>query len=232
MKELDSIYMDYPFYGTRRMVVELEQRGYIVNRKRISRLMLTMGLETIYQKPRLSERNPNHKIYPYLLRGVVIERVDQAWGIDITYVPMRNGFMYLVAIIDWYSRYVLSWRISNTLDTGFCLEALEEALNKGKPEIFNSDQGSQFTSLIFTGRLKKEGILISMDGRGRAFDNIFIERLWRSVKYEDIYIREYATVTELEKGLLAYFKFYNYKRPHQSLGYKPPFQIHSERITP
>jgi putative transposase len=194
--------------------------------------MTVMGLEAIYPKPRLSERNPAHKIYSYLLRGVEIERVHQVWGVDITYLPMKKGFMYLVAIIDWYSRYVLAWRLSNTLDTGFCMEALEEALTRARPEILNSDQGSQFTSLSFTERLERERIRISMDGRGRAFDNIFIERLWRSVKYEDIYIKEYATVAELEKGLSAYFSLYNYKRPHQSLGYKTPSQVYSEGTRP
>ena len=228
MKELDSIYTNYPFFGARRMVAKLIQRGYTVNRKKIRKLMIIMGLEAIYPKPRLSERGPNHKIYPYLLREVEIVRVHQVWGMDITYIPMKNGFMYLVAIIDWYSRYVLAWRLSNTLDTSFCIETLEDALTQGRPEIFNSDQGSQFTSLNFTERLQKERIRISMDGRGRAFDNIFIERLWRSVKYEDIYIKEYATVTELEKGLFSYFSFYNDERPHQSLGYKTPAQAYSE----
>lgn len=228
MREIDRIYTDCPFYGSRRMGVVLRQRGYTVNRKRINRLMRVMGLEVIYPRPHLSERQPEHKVYPYLLRGVKIERVHQVWGTDITYIPMQKGFMYLVAIIDWYSRYVLAWQLSNTLEGGFCLVALEKALTQGKPEIFNSDQGSQFTCLNFVERLERERIRISMDGRGRALDNVFTERLWRTVKYEDIYLKEYATVVELEGGISAYFTFYNHQRPHQSLGYQTPSQIYSE----
>lgn len=231
MREMDAIYTEWPFYGSRRMVVELERRGYQVNRKRVQRLRRVMGLETLYPKPKLSERQPEHHIYPYLLRDVAVVRVHQVWGTDITYIRMARGFMYLVAILEWYSRYVLAWRLSNTLDTDFCLEALEEALTHGKPEIFNSDQGAQFTSKDFTSRLEQAQVKISMDGRGRALDNIFTERLWRTVKYEDIYLKEYATVTELMEGLTAYFTFYNHQRPHQSLDYRTPAEVYRAEHT-
>lgn len=226
MKKLDAYYLDYPFYGSRRMTECLRREGYEVNRKRVQRLMRVMGLEPIYPKPKTSERNPEHRIYPYLLRGVLIERPNQVWSSDITYVPMGGGFMYLVAIIDWYSRYVLSWNISNTMDSDFCIDALEVALNQGKPEIFNTDQGAQFTCHNHTNYLEESGVSISMDGRGRALDNVFVERLWRSVKYEDIFIRDYQDGWELFQGLEKYFSFYNSQRPHQSLEYKTPKEVH------
>ena len=226
MELIDQLYMKRPFYGSRRMVTALQLMGYCVNRKRIQRLMRQMGIEAIYPKPRLSLSQKEHKIYPYLLRDVCVDRVDQVWCADITYIPLHHGFMYLVAILDWYSRYVLSWQLSNTLDTTFCLEALDEALKISAPEIFNTDQGSQFTSLAFTGRLEDTGIKISMDGRGRVFDNIFIERLWRSLKYEDIYLREYQTVLELRDGIDRYFRFYNHERPHQALENKTPAMVY------
>ena len=226
MELIDHQYMKTPFYGSRRMKVVLCQMGYLVNRKRVQRLMRQMGIQAIYPKPKLSKGDKNHKIYPYLLRNVSINRVNQVWSADITYIPLRYGFMYLVAIIDWFSRYVLSWRLSNTLDTTFCLEALESALEINKPAIYNTDQGVQFTSTAHTNRLKAAGIQISMDGRGRAFDNIFIERLWRSVKYEDIYIHDYQTVAELMAGLETYFRFYNQERPHQSLDDQTPEMVY------
>jgi len=223
---IDQQYMETPFYGSRRMTTALRRMGYCVNRKRIQRLMRQMGIQAIYPKPRLSLSQKEHTIYPYLLRDVCVDRVDQVWCADITYIPLRHGFMYLVAILDWYSRYVLSWQLSNTLDTTFCLEALEEALKISMPEIFNTDQGSQFTSLAFTGRLKEAKVKISMDGRGRVFDNIFIERLWRSLKYEDIYIWDYQTVLELSAGLDRYFRFYNHERPHQALEDQTPAMVY------
>ena len=222
MRLLDQQYTQTPFYGTRRMTTYLNRLGYTINRKRVQRLMRKMGLEAIYPGPRLSQKHPKHRIYPYLLRGLSIDRSNQVWSTDITYVPMQQGFMYLVAVMDWYSRYVLSWRLSNTLEVDFCIDALEEALTIGKPEIFNTDQGSQFTSPRFTNRLEKEDIRISMDGRGRALDNVFIERLWRSVKYEDLYIKSYDTVPHLDRGLSDYFLFYNEERPHQGLNNQVP----------
>jgi putative transposase len=222
MRLLDEEYTRHPFYGSRRLTKWLNLQGKEANRKRVQRLMRLMGLEAIYPKPRLSVGDPNHRVYPYLLRGVAIERVNQVWSADITYVPMPKGFMYLAATIDWYSRYVVSWRLSNTLDGLFCQEMLDEALSRGRPEIFNTDQGVQFTALAFTERLKQAGVLISMDGRGRCLDNVFVERLWRTVKYEDIYLQGYATVAELERGLWTYLRFYNEERLHQSLDYKPP----------
>lgn len=230
MRFIDEQYLKIPFFGTRRMTTLLNQKGYMVNRKRVKRLMRLMGLEAIYPRPRTSQANPSHKVYPYLLKDVPIVHPNQVWSTDITYVPMKQGFMYLVAIMDWYSRYVLSWELSNTMDTSFCIEALEKALRIGKPTIFNSDQGSQFTSLEFTKRLDVEDIAISMDGKGRAFDNIFIERLWRSVKYEDIYIKDYDNVVELYSGLEQYFEFYNNQRPHQSLDYMTPANIYFEQV--
>jgi putative transposase len=228
MRLIDEQYTAYPFYGSRRMTRWLIDHGEEVNRKRVQRLMRTMGLEAIYPRPRTSVAGKGHKIYPYLLRGVAIERADQVWGSDITYVPMATGFMYLAAVIDWYSRYVLAWRLSNTLDGSFCLEMLEEALGAGTPEVFNTDQGVQFTAAAFTGRLEEAGVSVSMDGRGRALDNVFVERLWRSVKYEDIYIRGYEAVPELHRGLGRYFAFYNDERPHQSLGYRTPAAVYRE----
>jgi putative transposase len=226
MRLIDQQYTRTPFYGSRRMTNWLGRGGHEVNRKRVQRLMRKMGLEAVYPRPRLSQAAPEHKVYPYLLRGIEVHHPNQVWSTDITYVPMKHGFMYLVAVMDWHSRYVLSWQISNTMDVNFCLTALEQALEKGGPEIFNTDQGSQFTSQAFTGRLEEAGVAISMDGRGRVLDNIFVERLWRTVKYEDIYIKGYATVAELEAGLADYFWFYNHERPHQALGYQTPAEIY------
>jgi putative transposase len=228
MRLIDEQYTACPFYGSRRMTAWLIERGEGVNRKRVQRLMRVMGLEAIYPKPRTSRPGEGHKVYPYLLRGVTIERPDQVWSADITYVPMASGFMYLAAVIDWYSRYVVAWRLSNTLDGSFCTEMLEEALGSGKPEVFNTDQGAQFTAAAFTGRLESAGVAVSMDGRGRALDNVFVERLWRSVKYEDIYIRGYEAVPELHRGLGRYFAFYNDERLHQSLGYRTPAAVYQE----
>jgi putative transposase len=227
MRLLDEQYMRTPFYGIRRMTAWLRQERRRVNHKRVQRLMRLMGMEAIYPKPRLSKRNEEHKIFPYLLRGMVIDRPNQVWCSDITYIRLHQGFVYLVAVMDWFSRYVLSWSISVTLDTHFCLEALDNALGRGQPEIFNTDQGSQFTSDKFIKMLEKNGVTISMDGRGRAFDNIFIERLWRSVKYEEVYIRDYENVLRCIEGLRAYFQLYNHERPHQALGYKTPLHVYS-----
>ena len=225
---IDEEYTRHPFYGTRRMVVYLGRCGHTVNRKRVQRLMRSLGLAGMAPGPNTSRAHPQHKVYPYLLRGVVVNRPNQVWSTDITYIRLAHGFVYLVAIIDWYSRCVLSWRISNSMETTFCVDCLEEALRlHGKPEIFNSDQGSQFTSERFTDVLKREGIEISMDGRGRAYDNIFVERLWRSVKYEDVYLNGYASVSELLIGLSKYFAFYNTERPHQSLGNKTPQAVYA-----
>ncbi len=230
MRAIDEQYLRTPFFGSRQMTNWLKRQGEQVNRKRIQRLMRQMGLEGIAPSSRTTRRNPEHRIDPYLLRDRKIERVNQVWSTDITYVPMRSGYMYLAAIMDWYSRFVISWRISNTLDIGFCLESLEEALERGTPEIFNSDQGSQFTSRMFTSRLEERGIAISMDGRGRALDNVFVERLWRTVKYEDIYLREYATGWELQEGPDAYFSFYCHQRPHSSLNYQTPEEVYYGKI--
>jgi putative transposase len=228
MRKIDEQYTACPFYGSRRMTAWLTDQGEEVNRKRVQRLMRTMGLEAIYPKPRLSLAGKGHRIYPYLLRGVTVERADQVWSADITYVPMTSGFMYLAAVIDWFSRYVVAWRLSNTLDGSFCLEMLEAALRSGTPEVFNTDQGVQFTAEAFTGRLEGARVAVSMDGRGRALDNVFVERLWRSVKYEDIYIRGYEAVPELHQGLSRYFAFYNDERLHQSLGYRTPAVVYRE----
>ena len=226
---IDKQYTLTPFYGSRKMTEQFRRDEHFVNRKHIQRLMREMGLEAIYQKPRLSEPHPGHKIYPYLLRNVVIDRKDQVWASDITYIPLARGFMYLVAIIDWWSRYVLAWKISTTLDTAFCLAALEMALEFGKPEIFNSDQGSQFTSNAFTNAVKDNGIDISMDGRGRCMDNIFTERLWRSLKYENVYLMHYETVPEGRQGIDSYFGFYNDVRLHQALKYRTPAEVYFQR---
>ena len=223
MALIDAQYMQTPFFGSRRMVVILDRdHNYQVNRKRVQRLMRKMGIEAIYPKPKTSQPSKGHKIYPYLLRNLTIDHANQAWCADITYIPMPTGFMYLVAVMDWYSRYVLSWRLSNTMDTAFCLAALDDALQRGKPAIFNTDQGAQFTSQEFTTVLADAEVAISMDGRGRYLDNIFIERLWRSVKYEDIYIWRYDSVPALERGLHRYFDFYNSVRPHQALSNETP----------
>jgi len=228
---IDEEYTRHPFYGSRKMVIFLKVAGHTVNRKRAQRLMQRMGLAGMAPGPNTSRPHPEHKVYPYLLRGVSVVKPNQIWSTDITYIRLAHGFAYLVAIIDWYSRKVLSWRISNSMEAVFCADCLEEALRThGKPEIFNSDQGSQFTSETFTGVLKREGIVISMDGRGRAFDNIFVERLWRSVKHEDVYLKGYATMGELMVGLAEYFAFYNGERPHQSLGQKTPEVVYRTAI--
>ena len=228
---IDEEYTRHPFYGSRKMVIFLKTEGHIVNRKRVRRLMRLMGLVAIAPGPNTSRAHPEHKVYPYLLRGVAVVRPNQVWSTDITYLRLPRGFVYLVAIIDWYSRRVLGWRISNSMEATFCVDCLEEAIRAhGKPEIFNSDQGSQFTSDAFTGVLQREGIVISMDGRGRAFDNIFVERLWRSVKHEDVYLKGYATVGELMIGLTEYFDFYNVRRPHQSLKNETPDVVYRTAI--
>jgi putative transposase len=224
---IDEEYTRRPFYGSRRMVLFLKAQGHTVNRKRVQRLMRLMGLAGMAPGPNTSRPHPQHRVYPYLLRGLSVTRPNQVWSTDITYVRLDRGFAYLVSIIDWYSRKVLSWRLSNTLDAAFCIDCLEGALQRfGAPEIFNSDQGVQFTSEAFTGVLKREGVKISMDGRGRALDNIFVERLWRSVKHEDIYLKGYAGMVELTVGLTEYFAFYNGERPHQSLAYQTPDQVY------
>ena len=228
---IDAEYTRHPFYGSRKMVVFLGKAGHCVNRKRVQRLMRLMGLAGMAPGPNTSRAAPKHKIYPYLLRGVPVVRPNQVWSTDITYIRLAHGFAYLVAIIDWYSRRVLSWRISNSMEAEFCVDCLEEALRShGKPEIFNSDQGSQFTSDAFTGVLQREGIVISMDGRGRAFDNIFVERLWRNVKYEDVYLKGYGTMGELMIGLAEYFAFYNSERPHQALNQRTPAAVYQSAI--
>ena len=221
MRRIDEEYTRHPFYGSRRLAEVLE-----VNRKRVQRLMRRMGIEAVGPKRRTTNRGSGHKIYPYLLRNVEIVRPDQVWSSDITYIPLRHGYLYLVAVMDWFSRYVLSWRLSNTLEGSFCLEALDEALSISRPEVFNSDQGSQFTALKFTERLEGLGVAISMDGRGRALDNVFIERLWRSVKYEEVYLKDYADGYEAEASLSRYFEFYCEDRIHQSLGYQTPVSVY------
>jgi len=224
---IDEEYTQHPFYGSRRMVLFLQKQGHTVNRKHVQRLMRVLGLAGMAPGPATSTPHPGHKIYPYLLRGVPVTRPNHVWSTDITYIRLAHGFAYLVAIIDWYSRRVLAWRLSNTLEAGFCVDCLEEALRvHGRPAVFNTDQGSQFTSAAFTGVLLDADIAISMDGRGRALDNIFVERLWRTVKYEDVYIKGYVSLPELLLGLTAYFAFYNGERPHQSLGYRTPDEVH------
>lgn len=226
MKAIDREYTAHPFFGIRKITLAMREEGFAVNHKKVARLMRQMGIQAIYAGPKTSNPAPNHKIYPYLLRGVEITQPDQVWSSDMTYIPMQSGFMYLVAVIDWFSRFVLSWGASNTQDADFCASVLKRALRKGKPEIFNTDQGSQFTSEVFTKPLLDEKIAISMDGRGRALDNVFIERLWRSVKYEDVYLRNYETVPELISGLNVYFQFYNHERYHQSLGGVTPASVY------
>ena len=226
MRLLDEQYMRTPFYGVRKMTKHLHGMGYTADVKRVRRLLREMGIEAIYPKPRLSLGGPEHRKFPYLLRGVPIERVNQVCSTDITYIRLRQGFVYLVAVMDWYSRYVLAWRLSNTLDASFCVEALKDALRRGCPEIFNMDQGAQFTCEDFLSVLEGGGIQISMDGRGRVFDNIFIERLWRTVKYEEVYLGDYETVANAEDGLGRYFPFYNGERIHQSLDYRTPAAVH------
>lgn len=226
MRLIDEQYMRTPFYGVARMTAWLRSSGHAVNPKRIRRLVRKMGLEAIYPKRRLSAPDSENRKYPYLLKGLLIDRSDQVWCADITYIPMRRGFLYLVAILDWFSRYVLSWEVSVTLDADFCVAALEGALGSSRPEILNTDQGSQFTSEAFTGVLESAGVRISMDGRGRVFDNIFIERLWRSVKYEEVYLKDYESVSGAVRSLGAYFDFYNTERLHQSLGYTTPSAVY------
>lgn len=226
MRLMDEQYMKMPFYGWPRMTAHLRRQGYDINHKRVQRLMQKMGLQAIYPRPRPKNDRHEHKIYPYLLRGLNIGRIDQVWSTDITYLPLQNGFMYLVAVIDWYSRYILSWQLSNTLDGHFCQVALQQALSQGRPEIFNTDQGGQFTAEAFTSILHQAHIQISMDGRGRALDNIFIERFWRSLKYDDIYPHNYATVPQLLAGLQRYFTLYNHERLHQSLDYRTPAEVY------
>jgi putative transposase len=227
MRLIDVQYTKTPFYGWPRMTAYLQRQGYAVNHKRVQRLMRLMGLQAIYPKPKTSLSAQEHKVYPYLLRGLEITHSNQVWCSDITYIPMRQGFMYLVAVIDWFSRAVLAWQLSNTLDGQFCLTALQQALQSGTPEIFNTDQGVQFTAQPFTACLTAAGVQISMDGRGRFFDNIFIERLWRTVKYEHIYLMDYAVIAELTAGLTRYFSFYNHERLHQSLGYRTPMAVYA-----
>jgi putative transposase len=229
MRQIDELYLKRPFYGYPRMTGWLQDLGWAVNEKRVARLMRLMGLQAVLPGPPTSRRHPEHRVYPYLLRDLTIGAPDEVWCADITYVPMKRGFLYLVAIMDWFSRYVLAWELSNSLETAFCLEALERALKRGPPGIFNTDQGSQFTSEDFTGRLEQAEIRISMDGLGRVTDNIFIERLWRSVKYEDIYLRDYADGAETRRGLERYFQFYNTERRHQALGNRVPAEVHAAK---
>jgi putative transposase len=222
MRWLDAQYLATPFYGSRRMAAELRKTGRRINRKRVQRLMRLMGLEALGPKPKTSRPSAQHRVYPYLLRGLTIDRPNQVWAADITYIPMVRGFLYLVVVMDWHSRGVLAWRLSNTMDTSFCLDALEDALRKGRPEIFNTDQGAQFTSTAFTDKLEAAGVRISMDGRGRWLDNVFVERLWRSLKYEEVHLKAYANGIEARIGIGQWFRFYNERRPHQALGYKTP----------
>jgi putative transposase len=226
MRLLDEQYTRTPFYGSRKMTEWLATVGHEVNRKRVSRLMELLGLEAVYPKPKLSRAGEGHEIYPYLLRGTTVERINQVWSTDITYIRMAQGFLYLVAVMDWFSRFVLSWSLSLTMEVDFCVEALQRALRLGRPDIFNSDQGPQFTSEKFTGELAGRQIAISMDGRGRCMDNIFVERLWRSLKYEEVYLKDYASVTEARAGIARYLRFYNHERLHQSLEYRTPAAIY------
>lgn len=231
MTLIDKQFLKTPYYGSRRMTQFLRKEGFLVNRKRIQRLMRLMGIEAIYTKPKTSKPSKEHKIYPYLLRGKTIEGPDQVWCSDITYIPMKKGFLYLVAVMDWHSRYVISWRLSNSMDTRFCTDSLDDALAQGKPEIFNTDQGSQFTSIDFTDILSEKGIQISMDGKGRYLDNIFIERLWRSLKYEEVYLKAYEDIKEARVNIAEWIRFYNFDRPHQALGYKTPWEVYQQEPT-
>lgn len=226
MRLMDEEHMKRPCRGSRQMVDFLRDERLVVNRKKVQRLMRKMGIEGISPKRRTTLAARGHKVYPYLLRNLEIERADQVWCTDITYIPMRVGFLYLVAVMDWYSRCVLSWRLSNSMDVDFCMEALEEALGRGTPEIFNTDQGAQFTSREFTGALKNRGVAISMDGKGRAIDNVMIERLWRTVKYEEVYLKEYETGADCHKGLAGYFRYYDFERRHQSLNRQTPWDVY------
>jgi len=228
MRRIDEVHLKYPFFGSRKVSLELRKEGRDINRKCVQRLMRLMGIEAIAPGPSTSTPHPEHPKFPYLLRGLTVSRVNQVWSTDITYIPMREGFLYLVAIMDWYSRRVLSWRLSNTMDSSFCVTALEEALRRfGKPEIFNSDQGAQFTAEAFTKPLRERGIAISMDGKGRCLDNVFVERLWRSLKYEEVYLHAYDSATEARAGIGRYLDFYNDERPHQALGYQTPAAFHA-----
>lgn len=227
MRRIDEIHLEHPFYGSRLLSFTLRAEGHEANRKRVQRLMRQMGIESVAPKPKTSEPHPEHVVYPYLLRNLRISRPDHVWATDITYIPMKTGFVYLVAVMDWYSRRVLSWRVSNTLDSSFCIEALEEALERfGQPEIFNTDQGAQFTAEAFTQVLRARGVAISMDGKGRCLDNVFVERLWRSVKYEEVYLHAYDSVADARAGIGRYLAFYNDERPHQALGYQTPAAFH------
>jgi putative transposase len=228
LQAIDTIYTAYPFFGSRRITVWLGTLGYPVNRKCVRRLLGVLGLAAIYPGPRTTLPQPGHRIYPYLLRGMAITTVNQVWSTDITYIRLRGGFVYLTAVMDWASRYVLAWELSNTLDGAFCLSALDRALRISTPQIFNTDQGAQFTSAEFTGHLLEAGVRISMDGRGRALDNIFVERLWRSVKYEEVYLKEYQSMGDAVTGIGGYFRFYNTQRPHQSLGYRTPQAVYAD----
>lgn len=226
MRRIDEQYLKTPFYGSRRMTVWLTQQGFAVNRKRVQRLMRLMDIEAVYPRPRTTESAAEHRKFPYLLRDRRITKPDEVWAADITYIPMASGYMYLAAVIDWYSRYVLAWRLSNSLESSFCVEVLEEALSQRRPEIFNTDQGVQFTSRMFTGRLEAAGVSISMDGKGRALDNVFIERLWWSVKYEHVYLYDHTSVRSLQRGLGRYLEYFNRERPHQSLAYHTPWDVY------
>jgi putative transposase len=226
MKLMDQKYLETPFYGARKLAVWLKSQGQTVNRKRVRRLMQLMGLKAIYRKPRTSKPGLGNKIYPYLLKELKITRPNQVWAADITYIPMEKGFLYLVVILDWYSRHILSWRLSNTLENDFCLEALREVLQKGQPEIFNTDQGSQFTSAEFVALLESQGIRVSMDGSGRYNDNLFVERFWRTLKYEEVYLKAYSDAREARREIDRYIQFYNEERPHQALGYKTPAEVY------
>jgi putative transposase len=232
MRRIDELHLQRPFFGSRKLADALRKEGREANRKRVQRLMRLMGIESMAPKPKTSEPHPEHVRYPYLLRGLAISRVNQVWATDITYIPMKAGFVYLVAIIDWYSRRVLSWRLSNTLDSQFCVEALEEALRRfGQPEIFNSDQGAQFTAEVFTKPLRERGIAISMDGKGRCLDNVFVERLWRSLKYEEVYLHVYDDVKAARTGIARYLAFYNDERAHQALGYQTPAGFYAREMS-
>ena len=232
MRHIDELHLEHPFFGSRMLTQTLKREGYIINRKHVQRLMHVMGLESLAPQPKTSLPTPEHPVYPYLLRALEVCRVNQVWAADITYIPMAHGFAYLVAIIDWYSRRVLAWRLSNTMETSFCIEALQEALSRfGKPEIFNTDQGAQFTADSFTGVLRTCGIKISMDGKGRCIDNVFVERLWRSLKYEEVYLNAYDSLCEARLGIGRYFKFYDDERPHQALGYQTPSEFYDGFLT-
>ena len=225
MGGMDRQYLETPFYGSRRLKAWLDRQGIPVSRTRVQRLMRVVGLRAIYRRPRTGRPAPEHRVYPYLLEKTTVTRPNQAWAADITYLPMARGFLYLVAIMDWHSRYVVAWRLSNTLEVDFCVDALKEALGQGQPEVFNTDQGSQFTSLEFTQVLQDRGVKISIDGKGRYADNIFVERLWRTVKYEEVYLKAYVNAVEARRELAAYFRFYNNLRPHQALGYRTPAEV-------